>query len=373
MAVRTISLAAALACTALAASAQTPMARPMQAAPQMPAQSAAQPTVDPLRATVEKAIQGNPEIAARFNAYRAADDAVAVVRGGFLPRVDLDASAGRDRTSITSRTPESQSINRTGIELSVTQLLWDGLATAKDVSRLSHEKRARYFELLETAQEIALEAARAYYDVVRFRRLVELAEDNYVQHRYATLQIDSRVQAGVSRGVDLEQSNARLALAESNLTAELANLHDVTARYQRIVGESPPPSLPSPPLLQQSVPNNATEAAGTAIRQSPAISASIEQLRAARATVGVREAAFQPRVEARLRGGGGKNFEGVVNQDRAATAEVVMSWNLFNGFSDQARVRQQVNLVNQAADLRDKTCRDTRQTAVDRVQRHAHA
>ena len=49
-------------------------------------------------------------------------------------------------------------------------------------------------------------------------------------HKYASLQIQSRVKAGVGRGVDAEQANARLALAESNLVTETANLHDVTAR-----------------------------------------------------------------------------------------------------------------------------------------------
>ena len=337
-----VSVAAGLLCFAISSSAQG---------------------IDPLRATVDKAIQSNPEIAAKLNAYRASDDAIAVVRGGFLPRVDLDANIGRESDSIKSRIPKTQDLNRAGIGLTLTQLLWDGLATSRDVSRLGHEKIASYFELLDTTEQIALEAARAHYDVVRYRTLVKLAEDNYVQHKYAALQIQSRFQAGVGRGVDFEQVDARLALAESNMTTELANLHDVTARYQRLVGDSPPAQLPVPSLLQQSVPTSAAEAANLAIQRSPSVSASIEGVRAARRSVQVREAAYQPRIEARLRGGGGKNYEGTLDQTRNATAEIVMSWNLFNGGSDRARVRQQVNVVNQASDLRDKACRDTRQIA----------
>ena len=41
----------------------------------------------------------------------------------------------------------------------------------------------------------------------------------------------------------------------------------------------------------------------------------------------------------------------------------MLNWNLYNGGSDQARVRQYANLINQAGDLRDKACRDARQTA----------
>lgn len=320
--------------------------------------------IEPLRAAAQKAVTTNPEVTARFNAYRSATDAVDVVRGGFLPRVDLNASVGRDNDRITGRIPdESQSLNRSQLGLSLTQLLWDGLGTSKDVDRLTHDRLARYFELLETTEQTVLEAARAHYDVQRFRRLVQLAEDNYVQHRYAFLQIQSRVKAGVGRGVDLEQAGARLALAESNLTTELANLHDVTARYQRVVGELPPAPLPALAMLKPGVPASAGEAVTESLRNSAAISASIEGLRAARQSAGARESAFQPRVEARLRSAAGRNVDGVEDQKRNGSAEIVLNWNLYNGGSDQARVRQQVGLMNQAADLRDRVCRDTRQVA----------
>ena len=321
----------------------------------------AQPA-DPLRKAVEQAVNTNPEVTARFNAYRASVDAVDVVRASYLPRLDLTASVGSERNNIGGRNPESQLLNRNAVGLTLTQLLWDGLGTRNEVSRFGHERLARYFELVDATEQTALEAARAHFDVQRFRRLVQLAEDNYVQHRYAHLQIGSRVKAGVGRGVDLEQATARLALAESNLTTEAANLHDVTARYQRVVGVAPPKDLPMITMLRSGVPSTPAQAMTTAMQQSAAISASIESLRSARAVVGTREAAYQPRIEARLRGSVGHNIDGVQDQTRYNAAEIVLNWNLFNGGADQARVRQQTNLLSQAADLRDKACRDTRQT-----------
>lgn len=126
--------------------------------------------VDPLRAAAQKAVTTNPEVTARFNAYRSATDAVDVVRGGFLPRVDLNASAGRDNDRITGRRPdESQSLTRSQVGVSLTQLLWDGLGTSRDVDRLTHDRLARYFELLDSTEQTVLEAARAHYDVQRFQ------------------------------------------------------------------------------------------------------------------------------------------------------------------------------------------------------------
>jgi adhesin transport system outer membrane protein len=316
-------------------------------------------TVEGLKAAAGKALDNQPEISAKFNAYRGAVEAAQVVRGGLLPRVDLSGDLGRTQDRING---VNGTLNRTGLALTVTQLLWDGASTSADLSRLGHEKMARYFDLVDASESSALEASRAYYDVLRYRRLVELAEDNYVQHRYAAQQIQSRFKAGVGRGVDLEQANARLALAESNLTTEVANLHDVSARYQRIVGEAPAKTMPLPAPLLQGLPATAEDAMQLATRQSPAISATIETLRAARDGAKLRDSAFQPKVEARLRAGGGHNFDGVAGQSRDTNGEIVLNWNLYNGGSDQARVRQQARFIDQAADNRDKICRDTRQT-----------
>ncbi len=321
--------------------------------------------VDPaLKQSVDTALQSNPELSARFNAYRASIDATDVARGGFFPRLDLNARAAREQSRVSSRNPTTESLSHGGVGLTLSQLLWDGLGTRNEWQRTGHERLARYFELRDASEQVALEAARAHYDVLRYARLLALAEDNYVQHRYAVLQIQSRFKAGVGRGVDLEQANARLALAEANLSTETANFHDVVARYQRIVGTAPgtATSTDTPARLAQGLPASQVDALALALAQNAAISAGIESLRAARSAVQAQNAVFQPRVEARLRASGGSNLDAYRDQTRNAAAEVVLNWNLYNGGSDQARVRQQVNLASQAADQRDRACRDTRQT-----------
>lgn len=328
----------------------------------LPALGAAQAD-EPMAGAARRAIESNPELSVRVNALRASLEAITVARAARLPRVDAEASVGRTNDRITTRNPANGTLDHNGMALSVTQLLWDGQALTQQIRRLDHDRQTRWFELLDGTEQTALEAVRAYIDVARLRRLVELAEDSYVQHRYAYQLIQSRFRAGVGRGVDLEQAAARLALAESNLTTETANLHDVVSRYLRVVGEAPLQQLPRPNMLSAGLPTNAGEAMNLALRNSAAINAAIENLRAARAAVAERESAFLPRVEARVRAGGGRNFDGVPDQRRDVTAGVSLNWNLFAGGADQARVRQQTSLMNQAADQRDKACRDARQTA----------
>lgn len=328
------------------------------------AQAQQAPASNSLAAAAQKAIANNPEVTARFNAMRAAANEVDVARGGFLPQVNLSADAGRDYNKYTSRNPQGESFTSTGVALSINQVLWDGLSVKKEVERLGHARLTRYFEFLSASEDTALEAARAYIDVQRYRRLVSLAEDNYVQHKYVFDQLASKVKAGVGRGVDSEQSNARLALADSNLTTEIANLHDVASRYLRVVGESPAPQLAAvgSGVLDRNIASSNADAVAQALSRNTAVSAAIENLRSVEAQAAGRKSAFQPKVEARARAAGGNNLDGNIDQRRNASAELVLNWNLYNGGSDQARVRQYADLINQAADQRDKACRDVRQT-----------
>ncbi len=319
-------------------------------------------TTSPVAQSVQKAIEGNPEVAAKFNAFRASNDEIGVAQGAWRPHLDASANAGK-RTYTNSQTdPTHPNFYEGGVRLELSQLLWDGLATKNEVDRLGHAKLERYFEFLDATEQFGMEAAKAYYDVVRYRKLVQLAEDNYVQHKYSFDQVQSRVNAGVGRGVDLEQVVARVALAESNLVTERANLHDVTERYVRIVGSLPPADNVSAVSMLRPLPPTESSAMEQASLQSPAVAAAIENLRQARSAVAGRKSPFQPRVEAHIRGAGGHNLDGVIAERKDATAEIALTWNIFNGGADSARERQYASLLNQAENERDKACNDTRQT-----------
>jgi len=319
-------------------------------------------TTSPVAQSVQKAIEGNPEVAAKFNAFRASNDEIDVASGAWKPHLDASAQAGKRNYENTSSNPRDPRFNQAGVRLELSQLLWDGFATRNEVERLGHAKLERYFEFVDSTEQFGLEAAKAYYDVVRYRKLVALAEDNYIQHKYSFDQVQSRVNAGVGRGVDLEQVVARVALAESNLVTERANLHDVTERYVRIVGSVPPAENVSAVSLVKPLPASEGEAMRIAAMQSPSVAGAVENLRSARAAVAARKAPFQPRVEARAQGATGHNLDGVLYQKHDVGAEIAVTWNIFNGGTDSARERQYANLLTQAENLRDKACVDVRQT-----------
>ena len=320
---------------------------------------AQQPSVS-LAEAATRAINGNPEVEARWHAFRAARAEQGVARGGFLPQVDLSANLGREwrqRPDVDDR-----DFNRHGAALTLSQMLYDGFATRSEVSRLGHSSVARYYELRDAVENIVLEATRAHHDVLRYRRLVALAEDNYVQHRQVLDQIEQRVNAGVGRRVDLEQASGRLALAEANLLTEASNLHDVSARYQRIVGDLPAAVLGSGDVPVGPIPATVNQALGQAYQGSPALSAARQSLLAAKAQARGTKSAYQPRLDLHAKEQLGFDTDGIDGRHRDRVLELVLNVNLFRGGADSARVRQFAEQMNVARDVRDKTCRDLRQT-----------
>ncbi|MFZ2974397.1 MAG: TolC family protein, partial [Ferribacterium limneticum] len=134
-----------------------------------------------LKQVAQRAVLNSPEVTSKWHAYRAADEEIGVARGGYFPRVDLTAGSGRE--SLRQPTAADRDYTRSGVMLSLNQMLFDGFATRNEVRRLDKARIVRYYELLDASETTALEAGRAYLDVLRYRHLVDLAKDNYVQHK----------------------------------------------------------------------------------------------------------------------------------------------------------------------------------------------
>lgn len=321
---------------------------------------------EPVRQAILEAVNTNPEVQRRWHAFLASEQEQKVARGGYYPQVDLQLSAARQWQDSN----EFGRVDRDPLSAALTlnQMLYDGFFTRSEVRRLGHARLVRYYELMEAAEQAALEALRAYADVQRYREMVSLAEDNYRAHRDTYDQVAELVRTGVGRGVDLEQAAGRLALAESNLLTEIANLHDISARFLRIVGRMPTDDYVDliDVLPADRLPGSVQAANVEALAQNPALLASVENILSAQQQVGVARSNFQPRLDFQVRQSRdnalnslfGPNDEVWVND---TTVGLVLTMNLFRGFADQSRVGQFVEETNVARDQREIVCRNVRQ------------
>ena len=313
-----------------------------------------------LRDLVEKTITANPEVQATYHTYLAAEQEHNAAIGGYLPRVDLISTMREiDRKTPNfnkTQTPELQT------EFVLHQMLFDGFATRNDVNRLGHAARVRYYQIQSAMQNVAMDTVKAYMDTLKYRQFVGYASDNYVTHKQIYDRIEQRVIAGVGRRVDLEQANARLNLAEANLLTQTTNLQNVEARYQRLTGEIPPAELPEVDFFKTSVEPTITKALETTYEKNPDIMAAIENIMATEDEVNAKRAKYSPRVDLLGTKVVQTSRDGVNNNNAGDSINLIMSYNLFNGFSDKSVIGQTLEKKYNSQDLRDKACRDTRQT-----------
>lgn len=322
--------------------------------------------VDNLRQAVVETVKENPDVRASWFAFEQSREEQRAAKGGYYPSVDLvaDVSRVRSDTPITS----SEDYSKRGARFTITQMLFDGFATRDEVARLRFNKLASYYRVREASEDTSLAVVTAYLDVYRYQKMVALAEKNYVAHRVIYDQIEERTSGGVSRGVDLEQANARLALAESNLLTEMTNLHDVRVRFQRITNLWPADQLNTPIVSTALIPASRVESLLQAYNTSPLLNAAIEDVRATQEELNARNAPMMPRLDLRFRSeveNYGEDtvsrFEGDYDEE---AIELVMTYNLYRGGSDSANKRRVHNRLYQARELQVKACRDVRQNVI---------
>jgi outer membrane protein len=189
-----------------------------------------------------------------------------------------------------------------------------------------------------------------YMDVLRDEAIVSLNEGN-VKVLETNLQASKdRFAVGDLTRTDVAQSEARLAVAHSDLAAAQGKLTASRENYRRLVGVFPD-SLDQPPALP-SLPATPDDSVDVAIANSPAIASIAAQRKAASYEVGVARAGRLPQISA-VAGTTYSNYLGTANHilevpnslkiDNAylaSTIGVQATIPLYQGGAVGARVRQ---------------------------------
>ena len=301
-----------------------------------------------LREAVELAVRNHPEVLAATQRRLAADEQVAQARAGYLPQVEVSAGFGRERlNSMTTRSLglSDPSFNQQARAVQVTQMLFDGMGTPKQVAQQRARSIASAEQLGAQVEETALKAVGAYLELLRRRETVDLAKQNIVAHLRIRNMIEKRVDAGVGRRSDLDQAEARVALAKANLRQERAAMLDAEATYLQVVGEAPGKLAPLE-ATPRATPPSEKEGWEQAFGRHPAVRSASAMVESTQAQLGVRQAAFSPRLDLELTAAKNRDAVRGITDDYAAMLRV--RYNLSSGGADSARVREARHLIAEA-------------------------
>lgn len=307
---------------------------------------------------IKETLASNPDVQASISQQRARVQALRQARAGYYPSVDITAGIGQENSeNYYTRNfvgPGYIDLTRRESAINVRQPIFDGFQTSSAVSSAKSRAQAASYDVMDTSESTALRTAEVYIDVLRRERLLQLAQHFVRTHEQIYNRIKARARAGVSRTADLDQAQARLALAHADLVAAENNLHNAQANYQRVVGHFPTGVLEGPPSFEDVLPATQEAAISDAIANYPSLKAAGADVQAAEAQRREAGNAFYPHFELVFSQSYGKNLDGLQGVNKDYSAMLRMRYNLFNGGADIARRRQTAQLVSQARELQSR-------------------
>ncbi|MFD2263558.1 TolC family outer membrane protein [Lacibacterium aquatile] len=290
-------------------------------------------------------LTAHPRVKAASNSVSGAQEQIRQAFAAYLPRVDTQLQAGWDQISSpgfrAARNGKAASEWGDTLSLTVTQTLFDGLRREANYDEAKVNKVVQDLALDTTRQTLTYDGARAYIDVLRFARLVELARTNEATVQRQLSLEDERVQRGAGIAIDVLFAKSRLQLAKERRVQFEGQLQEASARYQQLFNKAPTAgSMADPSVPANLLPANLDDARNAAINDNPQVQSSNRQIDMATSRKQAAGADYFPRVDLELRGEYADNYEAVKGYRTELTALVRARWNIFNGFATQAAVAE---------------------------------
>lgn len=194
------------------------------------------------------------------------------------------------------------------------------------------------YRVFDTATSLSLEGIISHIDVLRRRKILELAEMNVSQHKALVNQAQDRASLGADTAADVTQARSRLQRALSSLSEAKAALLVAEDRYVRLTGL--PAAAKMAPVTMPPELYKGPDAVLTQAEQSnPKLSAYMQDIRAARGERELADSAFYPTLN--LEAGPNYTDRGGATDRWIYSFDVlgVVRWNIFNSGADLAERR----------------------------------
>ena len=298
-------------------------------------------SADTLETALTKAYEYNPALKAARAGAQATDENVAMAKSGYRPKLSIDG--GYSDTKVNSNAPVKpiDGYNRS-LTATISQPVFSGFKTINSVKSAKSYAKASQAVLMATEQNVLLEAARAYLDVLQDEAIVQLQKNNEKLLKKELNETEERFKVGEVTTTDVSQAKASYASAQSQRISAEGNLKASQAVYKQIIG-SEPKNLSDPKHIEKLFPKNLEEAIEYAKTHSYELQAARHNLKAKKYDVSTNKGDLLPSVNAYAMAGRIKS-ENYMYEKNPTNNQVELGVNfsvpIYNAGSSRAKIRQ---------------------------------
>jgi outer membrane protein len=310
---------------------------------------------DTLEWALVQAYQNNPSLNAQRAALRATDENVPQALSGYRPKLSVTALAGYNNFSETSvlvlptgpvNTQFGQAFLSNSIGATGTYTLFNGLQTANRVRQAEHQVEGARETLRVTVQQVLLDAATAYMNLLRDQAIVDL-DRRYVEVLVDQLRITrDRFTTGEVSGTDVAQAQTRLQIAKFTLLGAEGDYMAARANYRRVIGVDPGRLAPGTPVDRLS-PGSLAKAIAEGEAQNPSVRAATYGVDVAELAVKISEGAFYPNLTLTASALQGTNPAFEVLKETTATVVGQLTIPIYQGGAEYSAIRQSKEALGQ--------------------------
>jgi len=309
--------------------------------------AAAQASALTLEESIATALKTNPSIGQAIENRRATEWELRQARGLFLPRVDVEASTG-------ARELDSPARRAAGLVGSTLYPQEVGAVIQQQIINLNSRSEIEYqasrvdgasLRVLERSENIALQVALAYHEILLKQTVVRLSRENIGFHDILLGDIRQGTSGGTLTIADQRQGEERALAARSKLVEANEELEAAQIKFIRLVGVQPGMTAPVRSLAG-GVPANIEQAVQTVAQRNPTIRLADADIDSAQSLVSKARSDFFPTLGLELRARTGHDIDGIADKTNDAQALVVVRWQLYNGVRD-ANIQEQISRVGE--------------------------
>ena len=259
---------------------------------------------DTLEWALVQAYQNNPSLNAQRAALRAIDENVPQALSGYRPKLSVTASGGFNyfnqvNKAVNQQTfPHSVGYSSLAEDLgtrqfgaTATQTLYNGFQTANRTRQAENQVFSARETLRLTEQQVLLDAATAYMNLIRDQAILDLNRRNVEVLTEQLKQTGDRCNVGEVTRTDVAQAESRLAAGRSQLLQAQSNYITSQANYRRVIGVNPGRLDPGTPVDRLS-PSPLSRAITAGETMSPSVLASMYGVDVAELAVKISEGAL---------------------------------------------------------------------------------
>ncbi len=297
----------------------------------------------PLEKELKGLLKDNPEILARQKEVESARKGVDVAIGGLLPRLDATGEIGPEHISspLTDEGEQDWTETRQLAGVKMTQNVFDGFNRPGEVKTARLNLEVAEFIFIGTRQNTLFEGIRAYVEVLRHLRLVELSRLTEDTIKVQLNLEDERVRRGAGIAVDVLQAKSRLQVAKERRVAFEGALEDSISRYIQLFDHAPDlANMVEPVPPEDLLPRDLEQAVKIAEEENPAVNSGLATVAVASERRRLARSDFYPTVDVVAQANVEKDFDLVRGTRHEYSVVLQATWNLFNGFATKSSVAQ---------------------------------